>query len=134
MKTTELKDPVQLDLFDQPETKETAARYEYLFGSIDQRIIDQFKKFHAENPNVYDEFKKRAYEMKRAGRKFYSAAAIIWSLRYDFDLKTSGEPFKISNTLAVVYGRFLVYNEPEQFTGFFKFHKVFDRAAFYEIN
>ena len=130
--TAVFKDPCQIDLFDQPETVERVALYENLFGKIDEIIIEQFKKYHSENPHVFNEFRRMAFQIKSTGRKFYSSDAIIHALRYDFDIRTTGEPFKISNTLSAMYARFLVYKEPE-FVDFFKFKKVFDRKVFVNV-
>jgi hypothetical protein len=94
-----------------------------LFARYPEPMKRAFKKFHADNPWVYDEFKKLATQMKNSGRKRYSAEAILQVLRWHMDLQTTGVEFKISNNFRSMYARLLVYNNPE-FKGFFVMHGI----------
>lgn len=60
--------------------------------------------------------------MKKAGRKKYSAQAIIYVIRFNQDLKTSGDVFKINNDFTSIYARMLMYNNPDM-EGFFEIRK-----------
>jgi hypothetical protein len=104
----------QLDLFNEPDWNHP------LFSRFKSSVIDQFREFHSENPAVYDEFKRLARMMKNSGRKKYSVDAIIHVIRWNFALRTTGHPFKISNNIRAIYGRLLAFDDP-QFATFFNF-------------
>lgn len=89
-----------------------------IFGNIDKKLMEKFKKYHKENPHIYREFKRYALEMKKVRNKS-SAWLIVNRIRWDFDIKSnSDEVWKISNDYIAVYARMLIYNNPE-FEGFF---------------
>lgn len=90
-----------------------------LFEHYPERTITRFKKFHAENPDVYREFKRLAFQMKATGRSKYSAHAIIEVIRWHRDLTTTGDVFKINNDFRSIYVRLLIYHHPE-FREFFE--------------
>lgn len=93
-----------------------------LFSHYSSGTLKKFKEFHAENPHVYTEFKNLAVQMRNAGQTSYSAQAIIYTMRWNHDLRTTGKPFKISNDFTSIYARLLCYDNPA-FLGFFKMHK-----------
>lgn len=95
-------------------------RSKKLFSRYPQEKLAKFRTFHTENPHVYTKFKNLAFEMKKTGRKKYSAETIINVLRWHTDLVTKGNEFKISNDYRSIYARLLVYQYPE-FEGFFSF-------------
>jgi hypothetical protein len=82
-----------------------------LFGHYSKRTLKRFKEFHQENPHIFKEFKQLAYKMKKAGRKKYSAQAIIYVIRFNQDLKTTGDVFKINNDFTSIYARLLMYRD-----------------------
>lgn len=94
-----------------------------LFSHYPTMTLERFKHFHKLNPHVYEEFKRLATKMRATGRKCYSAQAIIYVLRWEFDLKTTGDVFQINNDFTSIYARLLVYNHPE-FSEFFEFRKM----------
>lgn len=89
-----------------------------IFEGIDPELLAKFKVFHKNNPHVFQAFGKYAFEMKRSGRKKSSAWLIINRCRWDADIRTDGEPFKISNDYIGLYSRLMIYQFPE-FIGFF---------------
>lgn len=91
-----------------------------LFDDCDPKLVVEFQKFHARNPQVYELFRKLAWQVKRAGRKKYSAWTLINRIRWDFDIQTKGSQFKISNDFIALYARLLVTHETEAFKHFFK--------------
>ena len=93
----------------------------HLFEWFDLKSIEKFKKFHTENPTVYEEFSRLAHGMLYSGRKKYSVDALIHVIRWNIDIKTNGETFKIDNNIRSIYGRLLAFYEPE-FVKFFNFH------------
>lgn len=89
-----------------------------LFERFSEATKRKFKKFHAENPHVYDEFRSRVFRMRATGRTRYSARTIMESMRWDYHIVTTGKPFKISNDFIPVYARLLIHRHPE-FRNFF---------------
>ena len=90
-----------------------------LFDRYPKVTLERFKKFHFENPNVYEEFKKIAVQMRETGRKKYSAETIINVIRWHRDVATTGDVFEINNDFKSIYVRLLIHNHDE-FRGFFE--------------
>lgn len=93
------------------------------FSKYPPEVLNRFKKFHKENPQVYEEFVNTAKRMKRTGRTRYSARTIIEVLRWTRDIGTTGEVFKINDDYVPIYVRLLIHNYPE-FNGFFELRKI----------
>lgn len=77
-----------------------------------------FNNYLKENPTVYKKFKKYANQMFKNGRRRYSAWAIINGIRWETELKTRGNKFKINNDFIALMTRKLV-RENKNFKGFF---------------
>ncbi len=92
---------------------------DHLFDHYPLEVLERFKRYHRENPDVYIEFKQFAQQMRNAGRSRYSAEAIINAIRWHRDLKTTGDVFKINNDFKSIYARLLIYYHPE-FADFFQ--------------
>ena len=84
-----------------------------IFDGIDKNLLKRFKEFHEKNAFVYQEFYKLSAKMKSNGRRKYSAWTIINKIRWDYDLKTKGDVFKINNDFIALYARLVIYNYPE---------------------
>jgi hypothetical protein len=95
-------------------------RKKYFFSHYSKKTLEDFKKFHKENPHIYEEFKKLAYRMKGTGRKKYSSKMIINVLRWESDLGSTGDEFKINDKFQSIYGRLLAYQD-STFEDFFEF-------------
>lgn len=96
-------------------------RAEKFFGRYSPAVLEKFRKFHDENPHIYNEFKKLANKMRVTGRKKYSAKMIINVLRWERDLQTkSNDEFKLNDLYQSMYARLLAYHHPE-FENFFSF-------------
>ena len=107
----------QLDLFADGITKHRD-RPACLRG-IDAALVDRFLDYHAEHPAVFDEFVRRALQMRRSGREKYSAWSIINVIRSHHDLNTSGE-FRINNDYIACYARLAMVRHPIELEGFFE--------------
>lgn len=89
-----------------------------------------FLEFHHENPWVYDRLVDLCFELKRSGFRKYSMRTLISVLRFEWDLKTSGQTVvltgggtkkvKLNNNHSPYYARMLVKEYP-QFKTFFEF-------------
>ena len=95
---------------------------EDLFSHYSKETLAKFKEFHAANPHIYEEFKKLAFQMKQTGRRRYSSKMIINVLRWNMDLQTVGDEFRINDRFQSIYGRLLIYQYPE-FKDFFELRK-----------
>lgn len=91
-----------------------------LFAHYPKKLLEEFKTYHHKNPHVYEEFKRLALEMAATGRKKYSSKCLINVLRWNMDLRTNGDVFKINDKFQSIYGRMFVHNHPE-FADFFEF-------------
>lgn len=89
-----------------------------VFGDIIPKIADAFVDYHKANPGIYDQFKRFAFELRRAGRDHFGAKAILERIRYETAITGSGE-FKINNNFASCYARLLILDHPE-FSEFFE--------------
>ena len=90
-----------------------------LFGHYPKKTIQGFVDFHRANPHVYEEFKRLAFKMRTSGRKKYSSKMIINVIRWNIDLTTTGDEFKINDRYQSLYGRYLILHHPE-FEDFFE--------------
>jgi len=89
----------------------------------DARLVERFKAYHENNPSVYDEFVDRALAMHAAGRRRYSQWTIIQSIRWDYDLRTRGDVFKINNDFIALYARLAIFDHPK-LNGFFELRSM----------
>lgn len=77
-----------------------------------------FKKYDVENPQVWAQFKRFAFEAKEKGFKNYSAKGIFELIRWHTAVHGTGN-YKISNNFTPDYARKMMANYPE-FEGFFR--------------
>lgn len=81
-------------------------------------LQEKFEIYHAENPQVFDLFKRYAIMAKDKGFKNFSAKAIFERLRWHYNIETVGDPFKLNNNYTAYYARKLM-TEDIRFDGFF---------------
>lgn len=94
------------------------------YQSYPQEIKDRFRRFHAKNPEVYQAFRDSAFDMRRTGKKKYSARTIFEVIRWERDLTITGtEQFEINGDFVPMYVRLLIINEP-RFAEFFELRAV----------
>lgn len=95
-----------------------------LFSHYPREVLERFKRFHSDNPKVYQEFKDLATKMKNTGKKRYSARAIFEVIRWERDLSLKTEEiFELNNDFTSIYVRILIHNHPE-FRGFFEIRQA----------
>ena len=82
-------------------------------------IHQQFLEFHRQNPEVYDELRRLALQLRQAGRKRYGLKGLFEVLRWQRALSTSGDAFKLNNNYTAYYARLLMAHEPA-LVGFFE--------------
>lgn len=82
-----------------------------------------FQQYHQANPHLYELYKSIALELIRQNRKVIGSAHIFQKMRYEYQFKTDGSPFKIDNNFAPMYARKFVLEHP-QFGHLFKFKQL----------
>ena len=80
-----------------------------------QRWLD----WHAENPQVYELFKRFTFEAIGRGHNRLSAWLIVNRIRWETTVETLGGDFKISNNFIAYYARLFMEEHPE-YRGFFR--------------
>lgn len=73
----------------------------------------RFEQFHAAHPDVYDRLATHARKWKRRHPHRQSIAMLFEVLRYEEGLSTTGDPFKLDNSLRPFYARLLMDREPD---------------------
>jgi hypothetical protein len=91
--------------------------------TVDEDLLRRFARYHFLNPKVYGEFVRLCRLMHNRGREHYGQRTIIEVMRWDHDLNTRGDPFKINNDYGAIYARMTVTEFPE-LKGFFAFRRM----------
>jgi len=91
--------------------------------NCDPELLAKFKEFHADNPHVYDLFRRFAFEAKNSGRPRFSHWMIANRIRWYTSIETKGTDYKLSNDFIALYARLIVYHNPE-FEGFFSLKQM----------
>lgn len=84
-----------------------------------EQIRRAFRKFHAGNPQVWDDFCKFTFQLIKKGFSNYSAYAVMHRVRWESAMSTSGDPFKINNNFVPHYAR-LFHEVYPAHAGFFE--------------
>lgn len=64
--------------------------------------IQQLTDYHQASPEIYKEFKRRAFLLMELGREHYSPSGILHSIRYETVL-SGKDTFKCNNDLSAFY-------------------------------
>ena len=82
--------------------------------------FERFLEYHQANPQVWEAFKRLAFEAISAGRDHYSSRDILAVLRWQTHLRTNDEAgFKLNNNWSPFYARLFEYRYPDH-RGFFR--------------
>lgn len=79
-----------------------------------------FQQYHQANPHLYELYKAIAMQLIQQNRRVIGSAHIFQKMRYEYQFKTDGSPFKIDNNFAPHYARKFVLENP-QYGHLFKF-------------
>ena len=90
-----------------------------MFDEQEGPITRKFKKFHRDNPHVYDELVRCCYQLKNAGCRRYGMKGIFEVIRWQSALKTNGSELKLNNNYTSIYSRMIMRKEPA-LRGFFE--------------
>lgn len=93
-------------------------KWQEYFGDCDPVLLNDFRKYHQENKELYGLFLKYAREAKASGRERFSVWMIANRARWYSQVETSGKDYKVSNDYLALYARLIMYQYPE-YEGFF---------------
>lgn len=83
----------------------------------------EFDRYHQDNPQVYEAFKRLTFQLISAGRENFSASAVVERIRWGVSIGEYGpDDFKINNNYRAFYAR-LFHVEHPQHDGFFRTRK-----------
>lgn len=89
-------------------------------------IQEQFEAFHRRHPDVFELFRRYAWDLRHAGRKRFGAKAIMERIRWDRMTSSAGDPAevaKIPNNYTSRYVRLLI-EQDGSFAGFFRLARL----------
>ena len=86
-------------------------------------LQEKFEKYDVEHPELYDLFDRFAWEAINAGRKILSANLIFERIRWETEVITKGDPFKINNNYRPYYAR--KWMEENKRPGMFRTRRLF---------
>lgn len=90
----------------------------------EQETLDErFAKWIEANPQVLEVFTRRALQYQAEGRKKVGAKRIVEDMRWDEQLWTANDPFKINNLFVSRLARLAVTRQP-RLAGFFEFREL----------
>lgn len=79
----------------------------------EDKIAKAFRKFHAENPDVYRELVILSKKLLSAGRDRYGIKALFEIIRFHRAIRTTDPAFKINNNFSSLYARLIMKDYPE---------------------
>jgi hypothetical protein len=80
-----------------------------------------FDHYHTANPAIYDHFKRFTFELIGAGRKYISADMVMHRVRFESEVRGTGQ-FKCNNNFVAAYARLFMLEYPEH-DGIFRTRK-----------
>jgi len=86
--------------------------FDGLFDGLDTVTETEFHKYHETNPQVYEYFKRFAFEKIARGSKHIGSKAIFERIRWESPMIASGE-FKINNNFTAFYSRLFMQDFPQ---------------------
>jgi len=92
-----------------PSSPSAAAR-----GSADDATLRaRFEAFHRENPSVFEKLRELALYARRRGAQRLSINLLFERLRWEIQIETRGDDFRLNNNHRPYYARLLMASEPE---------------------
>lgn len=84
-------------------------------SSTERRIERAFRRFHAENPHVYQELLRLSRSAKKSHGRERIGMKMLWEvMRWNLWLKIkTTDEFKLNNNYTSRYARIIMKNEPD---------------------
>ena len=76
-------------------------------------LKDQFKEYHADNPQVYELFKRYAFQLINRGFQHYSSKSLFERIRWHNSVEVVNSSFKLNNNYTAYYSRLFAKDFPE---------------------
>lgn len=86
-------------------------------------LLNRFNDFNEKNPEVYALFKRFTFQAISNGHKRLSAWMIANRIRWETQIETVNDDYKISNDYIALYSRKFMRDYP-QYDGFFKIKEM----------
>lgn len=90
---------------------------------IESELEAAFWQFNRENPQVYVLFSRFTFQLIKRGFKNYSADAVMHRIRWETNVETVGDKFKVNDHHVAFYSRLWMEVNP-QHKGFFRTRKT----------
>lgn len=84
-----------------------------------EQLDAAFRRFHVDNPRIWELFERFALAAIQAGRTSYSSAAIFERIRWHLEIETRDPDCKLNNNHRAFYAR-LFHQRYPQHAGFFR--------------
>ena len=82
--------------------------------SLSRNKKERWWAWHQENPHVYRLFKRFTFEaLMKQRHKHLGAWLVVNRIRWETNIETTGEDFKISNDFIAYYARLFMAQHPE---------------------
>lgn len=83
--------------------------------SLELSLEDKFRKYHEDNPHVFELLVRFSYQLKNSKRRRkYGIAAVFERLRWHIDIETNDpDGFKINNSYRSFYVRMIEEKHPD---------------------
>lgn len=94
-----------------------------LLEGVLPEVKAKFDKLSNERPEIFRLFSAKAYEMSEV-REVYSSKSIMFSIRWDMDIKYNTQTFKINDAYIALFTRKLILKDPDTFIGFFRLKQL----------
>jgi len=96
-----------------------------LFNGIENK---QFPKYHTDNPQIYDAFKRVALQAIAKGYSHWGAKGVFEVIRWQTNVSASNDDFKCNNNFTPCFARMFA-NEFPQHKDFFRLRESkFDKS------
>jgi hypothetical protein len=80
---------------------------------VQESLLEKFARYHRNNPLVYALFKQFAERLIARGLRKTSAWLIMNRIRWEINVETYGDEFKICNDYFALYARLFIAERPE---------------------
>jgi len=84
-----------------------------LFDDAYQTGPEKFRRFHMDNPQVFNRLVKMARKARAAGHKRYGIAGLYEVLRWKTTVETTDPRFKVNNNWKAYYARLIMRTHPD---------------------
>lgn len=76
-------------------------------------LTEQWERWDGLNPEFYELFKQFTFEAVAAGKTRLSAWLIVNRIRWETEIVTTGNEYKVSNNFIALYSRKFMQDYPE---------------------